>query len=216
PEGNVSCAVCGRTLLSGEHSQRYLQAGERREVCDLCQVRAENEGWIRDGAGQVATHGRYERGRTLISRLRPRRESRRRASEPYVESAPANGAEQRGLAPPPQEPRHVHAVPTSSELKLTRALELFNTSEHPRTIAGVARSLGMPAVSVRVLADRPSFVGVTVAWELCWYRYEVDLADESGTVRVSAQGYELAELEPEDQHSNAAADERGVLQFAVA
>ena len=39
-------------------------------------------------------------------------------------------------------------------------------------------------------------VGIVVAWELCWYRYEVDLADEAAGVRVAAQGYELDELPP--------------------
>ncbi|HEX3318507.1 MAG TPA: hypothetical protein VHR88_10835, partial [Solirubrobacteraceae bacterium] len=104
-------------------------------------------------------------------------------------------------------------VPTSDELKMSRALELFNVSEHPRTVAGVARSLGPPAVAVLPI-ERSSRVTVTVAWELCWYRYEVDLADERGGVRVADQGYELGELPESEQIANAAADDRGVLQAA--
>jgi hypothetical protein len=56
-------------------------------------------------------------------------------------------------------------------------------------------------------------VNVMIAWELCWYRYEVDLSDEVPTVRVSAQGYELDELEPEELQHNAIADDRGTLSL---
>src|SRR3712207_8579577 len=34
---------------------------------------------------------------------------------------------------------HVRAVPTNAELKMVRAIDVFNGSEHPRTVAGVAR-----------------------------------------------------------------------------
>ena len=54
-----------------------------------------------------------------------------------------------------------------------------------------------------------------VGWELTWYRYEVDLADERGGVRVADQGYELEELTDSEQVANAAADDRGVLQTAA-
>jgi hypothetical protein len=105
----------------------------------------------------------------------------------------------------------VHGIPTNAELKMARALELFNASEHPRTVAGVARSLGTPLIAVRPSETEGSVVGIVVAWELSWYRYEVDLADEVAGVRVVAQGAELAELEPEDRVATAAADERGEL-----
>jgi hypothetical protein len=97
---------------------------------------------------------------------------------------------------------------------MSSAIDAFNSSEHRRTISGVARSLGEPAVAVRPLANRPSIVDVVVAWELCWYRYEVDLSDELPSVRVAAQGYELDELEPEEREPNAVADERGSLKLA--
>jgi hypothetical protein len=133
---------------------------------------------------------------------RPSRESRSsRESRPAREPRPV------------REPRHVRAVPTSTEHKVSSAVALFNGSEHPRTVAGIARSLGVPGVSVLPVADRPSVVDVVIAWELCWYRYEVDLSDEVPTVRVSAQGYELDELEPEELQHNAIADDRGTLSL---
>ena len=44
---------------------------------------------------------------------------------------------------------------------------------------GVARSLGAPAVNIRSAEHVDGAVAIVVAWELCWYRYEVDLGDES-------------------------------------
>ena len=54
-------------------------------------------------------------------------------------------------------------------------------------------------------------VGIVVAWELCWYRYEVDLGDEGPSARRVAQGTELAELRARGPGANAAADEPGGL-----
>lgn len=120
-----------------------------------------------------------------------------------------------GEGEPHREPRHVRAVPTNAELKMARALEVFNGSEHVRTVGGVARSLGPPAVSVRPLPERPSVVGITVMWELSWYRFEVDLSDEAGGVLRAGHGNELAELTPEEHGLvNAAAHSRGELVLA--
>ena len=116
---------------------------------------------------------------------------------------------------PPRRPRHVRAVPTNADLKMQRALEVFNGSDHTRTVGGVARSLGAPAVSVRPRTDRPSVVAITVMWELSWYRFEVDLSDETPGVRRDAQGAELAELDDAERRANAGADERGTLHLSA-
>ena len=109
----------------------------------------------------------------------------------------------------------MRAVPTNAELKMERALDVFNASDHVRTVGGVARSLGPPAVSVRPLADRPSVVAIAVMWELSWYRFEVDLSDEGSGVRREGHGAELSDLAPDEQVVNAAADERGGLHLAA-
>ena len=230
---DVACDICGRTLLRGEHAEGYLAAGQRRQVCELCTARAQHEGWIRESGGDdlALRHPRGEgRGRSFLDRLRTRRErardvneeieaeevaptpppppSRRRDREREREEAPEPVAE------PPRRPRHVRAVPTNADLKMERALEVFNTSDHTRTVGGVARSLGAPVVCVRPLAERPSVVAITVMWELSWYRYEVDLSDEAGGVRRDAQGDELSELSAEEQAPNAAADDRGGLHLS--
>jgi hypothetical protein len=113
----------------------------------------------------------------------------------------------------PREPRHVRAVPTSIEHKISSAISLFNDSEHPRTVAGIARSLGLPDASVHPSDANGSVVHLLVAWELCWYRYEVDLRDEVPTVRAGDRGYELSELSELERQNNAIADERGRLRL---
>ena len=106
----------------------------------------------------------------------------------------------------------MHAVPTSVEQRTVSAIERFNRSEHPRTVAGVARSLGAPVVVVRPTEEQDSLISIVVSWELCWYRYEVDLSDGGAAVRLAGQGYELTEIPVEDRvEANAAADEYGAL-----
>lgn len=215
---DIACDVCGRTLLRGEHAEHFLAGGERRRVCDLCTARAQHEGWIREsGADDLELRQPRHERRPFMERLRASRRERVREAqppeeEPEVESPPVAQAP----APPPRrESRsHIRAVPTNAELKMQRAIDVFNASDHTRTVGGVARSLGAPAVCVRPRPDRPAVVSITVMWELSWYRFEVDLSDEAGGVRRDAQGDELSELVPEEQIANAAADERGALHLS--
>ncbi len=204
---DVACDVCGRTLLRGEHAEHFLAGGERRRVCDLCTARAQHEGWIREsGADDLEMrHPRHE-GRSFIDRLRSGRRPRDVHEETEVDEP---------VKPLPVEPRHIRAVPTNADLKMQRAIDVFNASDHTRTVGGVARSLGAPGVCVRPRPERPAVVSITVMWELSWYRFEVDLSDEAGGVRRDAQGDELSELIPEEQVVNAAADERGALHLGV-
>jgi hypothetical protein len=97
---------------------------------------------------------------------------------------------------------------------LQSALDGFNTSEYPRRIAGVARSLGAPDVTVRPVEYLSRAATIVVAWELCWYRYEVDLDNEPAATRLLGQGTELGELAREDRLANAVADEAGGLSMS--
>lgn len=225
---DISCDVCGRTLLRGERAEPFLAGGARRQVCELCTARAQHEGWIREsGADELTLRSSRHEGRTrLVDRLRSRRERAREVADAqaaqelaetgeHFDSPPAARAAEPGPPEPPRRPRHVRAVPTNAELKMERALEVFNSSDHVRTVGGVARSLGPPAVSVRPLAERPSVVAIAVMWELSWYRFEVDLSDEGSGVRREGQGAELGALTAEEQVANAAADERGGLHRAT-
>ncbi len=222
--------MCGRTLLRGERAEVYLHGGMRREVCELCTSRALHEGWIREGTLPPGDgrEGRPDRRRSFLSRLLTKREPAARSAEPATAIPEEFEARAPEPAPAPEvaprrervrerlrEPRHVRAVPTSAEHKIASAVELFNGSEHRRTIAGVARSLGAPTVSVRPAEEGLSLVNVVASWELCWYRYEVDLSEEVPAVRLSAQGYELDELPDEERSPNAVSDERGSLSLSA-
>lgn len=94
------------------------------------------------------------------------------------------------------------------------AIAVFNASEFPRRVAGVTRSLGAPLVNVRSAEHLASVVSIVVAWELCWYRYEVDLSEPVVEAQVIAQGTELAELARDDRRPNASAGESGKLELA--
>jgi hypothetical protein len=237
----LACDVCGRTLLRGEHGDVFLHAGVRRMVCELCTARAAHEGWIREGLDEATVRAGDDRGgrsRSLLARLRQRRHETAPAVERVVAAAHewpgGDDSGELGDAPPPEppspappppvvseplalprEPRSVHAVPTNADLKMARALDLFNASDHPRTIAGVGRSLGAPIVAVRPSATERSVVTIAVAWELSWYRFEVDLADEAAGVRLAEQGTELEELHAAEQTPNAAADDQGELHLVT-
>jgi hypothetical protein len=223
------CDVCGRTLLRGERAEVYLHGGARRWVCELCKSRALHEGWVREGTVPTYNQGSTgsERRRSLFGRLRARREvapapetsaPHEHESEREAPAAPSHSWPDPVCAPSAplrgnREPRHVRAIPSSPEQKTVSAIELFNSSEHTRTVSGVARSLGLPTVAISPSEIRPSLVNVVISWELCWYRYEVDLSDEVPSVRVADQGYELEELTAEERQANAVADDGGLLSL---
>ena len=224
----VTCDVCGRTILKGERAEAYLApGGHRHQVCDLCSLRAQHEGWIRESAaGDMPTRlPRSEPRRGVLRRLR-----RRRPQEP-VEPAPDHGnggeraeddegsapARERTERPPrlaeprsrPKDPRHVRAVPTTAQAKVERALDLFNGSSHQRTIAGLARTLGTPFVSAQPDTAQGSQVSVIVAWDLSWYRYRVDLGDEADPVMMLDKGEEIEQIDEGLRDWNARLDADG-------
>ncbi|HXN39726.1 MAG TPA: hypothetical protein VN892_16960 [Solirubrobacteraceae bacterium] len=108
---------------------------------------------------------------------------------------------------------HVAAQPAS---QLQLAVAAFNAGEHPRRVAGVARALGAPAVSVRHSEHARSVVTIVIAWELCWYRYEVDLDEAPPIAHAVGQGTELGELMREESVANALAQESGTLRLSDA
>ncbi|MBV9682425.1 MAG: hypothetical protein JO046_11585 [Solirubrobacterales bacterium] len=231
----VICDVCGRTLLRGEHPEIYIDGGARRSVCDLCKPRALHEGWLREGTVPTydASQDASRRRGGFLSRLRLRRERERPPQDPVADlpvseadpepPPPARAPRRREREPTrrearrlerepaTREPRHVRAVPMGAEQRIAAAIEVFNNSEHRRTVAGVARSLGAPTVSIHPNDDHRSVVQIVASWELCWYRYDVDLSDEEPVVRLAAQGYELDELSARERRANAAYDQHGAL-----
>lgn len=237
---HVTCAVCGRTMLKGERTESFLApGGDRHVVCELCFVRAEHAGWLRESAhGDTPARGpREQERRPLLSRLRRRSVEAEDADPPPQEAPHSPGGGPTGdvsdngeppapepepepeppPAPPaprrerPRGPRHVRAVPTTAEVKVERALEVFNASEHQRTVSGLSRSLGAPWVTAVADLEASSTVTVLVAWELSWYRYRVDLGEAVEAVALQAKGDELEDIEAELRAWNAGLDEQGAL-----
>lgn len=239
---DVACDVCERRLLRGEEPDIFIAAGRRRTVCELCAPRAAHEGWMResDTAALALPPMRPRRGRSFIDRLR--QVGRPAASPPEGRRARASSAERSPdyafLAPAaaeetPPAPRADHGAGEHAGIEdwavgaesgeaagadlppsyAESAVRTFNASEFPRRLAGVARSLGAPEVSVRSAEHLESVVRIVVAWELCWYRYEVDLSDGPAEARVLEQGSELSELPREDRLANAVAGESGALSL---
>jgi hypothetical protein len=239
---DVACDVCGRRLLRGEQPDVFLGGGQRRMVCELCVPRATHEGWLREAEErplEMRPSG-SRRTRSLLGRLRQLRESPGSPVSPDQSRLPADGSppitvDARdydnlydfldapvGTARDSQDPRDPlssdpevvdEAERSPAEHQLIRALEVFNRSEHPRRVAGVARSLGAPTVNAAAVPGPESLITLVVAWDLCWYRYQVDLDDEQAGAQLQAQGMELEELPAPQLHPNAAADERGELSL---
>jgi hypothetical protein len=230
-EEPVACDICGRTILKGERTEAFLApGGRRRTVCELCIPRADHEGWIRESAQNdlPATRVRPQQRRSFVGRIREMfdGDAGSDAEQAPVEAEEAPPVFDDEPAPPPRErererepapararreSRHIRAVPTTAEVKIERSLELFNASDHPRTIAGIARALGAPWVHASPDANAPSMVTIVVAWELSWYRYRVDLGDADEPTLLVEKGDELSELEEPLREWNALADDNGRL-----
>jgi hypothetical protein len=239
---DVACDVCARRLLRGEQPDVFIAAGRRLTVCELCAPRAAHEGWKRESDTREVTLPpmRPRRGRSLLARLRglagPAGE---RALVPDVALAPEaeeqpaqpfdlygngvgdGGAGAAGEAAATGEQDDVEQTPALNGHApapagdhLHVAVEVFNGSEYPRRVAGLARSLGTPLVTVREAEHLASIVDIVVAWELCWYRYAVDLGEERPLTVATGQGNELHELRHEEREGNASADESGALTLA--
>jgi hypothetical protein len=103
----------------------------------------------------------------------------------------------------------------SPQGRLDRATARFNASDVARTVAGLMRTLGPPRVSIGSAAGSPSEVRITVAWELCWYQWGVDLGDELRAVFQLGKGDELEQLDGSARQWNARAEEGGRLALGL-
>jgi hypothetical protein len=87
--------------------------------------------------------------------------------------------------------------------RLELAAERFNESEAAHVVSGLVRTLGDPCASIGAAAGSSSEVRVTVAWELCWYQWGVDLASASRPVFEIGKGREVEELDGSARQWNA-------------
>lgn len=224
---DVACDVCSRRLLRGEQPDHFIVDGRRRVVCELCAPRATLEGWRRESDQPDLTLPpmRPRRGRGLLHRLLGRAVGGSSSSETPLERELEPTFAQHGpydMLAEEQAPAQDHAfvlsepvssAPLASEY-VVQAVEVFNAGEYPRRMAGVARALGAPVVSVRQAEHLDSVVRIVFAWELCWYRYEVDFGEPDLLARSAGQGTELEELAREEREGNARATDSGVVSLA--
>jgi hypothetical protein len=221
---DLACDVCSRRLLRGEQPDYFIADGQRRLVCELCAPRATHEGWLREteAAAEVTLPPmRPRRGRSLLDRLigaarGPQSDGERPSRHEPVPTAPQD--EEYDLFAAPEGTAEAVPAPIVAEstgpAHHVQAVEAFNASEYPRRVAGVARSLGEPLVSVRSAEHLDSIVRIVVAWELCWYRYEVDTSEEPVFAQAIGQGTELEQLSREEREGNALAGPAGTLALA--
>jgi hypothetical protein len=185
------CAVCERTLLTGERALRFAPNGEEFvDVCPLCADIALEHGWIKEGSPTTPTvpNQRRRRRRGLASLFDPLRQ-------------------------PPDEP--VVAEPilrrlSAREQQMVEAADIFNASDYRRTVGGIAKSLGKPRASIVPLSGVSGELIVSVAWDISWYQYRVT-PDSAQPVRLAERGHELADLEATYQRWNAKVEDDGRL-----
>ena len=197
------CAICGRTILAGERVHDFIDDQEEKSVCELCVARAERLGWRPGNEPEPEPQGRSHEGR--LRRLLHRRD--RRPGAPAPITAPAL----------PKSPRRRPLPPPVDDLGFTpfqRAAARFNSSDAGRTVAGLTRTLGVPRASVGASAGAPEEVRITVAWELSWYQWSVDIADELSPVAELGKGGEVEQLDAAARQWNACVEQDGKLRLA--
>jgi hypothetical protein len=130
------------------------------------------------------------------------------APPPSATPAPLPDPAGRGMRPRRLQPD------LSPATRFERAIARFNSSDAGRTAAGLTRTLGAPSVSVGDLAGSGEIVRVTVAWELTWYQWGVDLGDELRPVFELEKGFEVAEIDAAARQWNASAHDGRIVMVA--
>ena len=182
------CAICERTLLLGERATRYSPNGDEGfvDVCQLCLDAALEYGWLKEGSPTTPT-------------IAPDRKRSRFSLGAFL------GVRSAADAPMASEPflRRL----SEAELAIVEAADRFNSSQYRRTVGGIAKSLGLPSVSIHALSGVNADVVVTIAWEISWYQYRVTA--DSAPVRLAERGHDPSELEATFTEWNAHMEEDG-------
>jgi hypothetical protein len=192
-------------------------------VCDLCRTKAQRAGWVRaDRAPEPSPDEQSDEKPRRRLRFRPRVSLVRNPPDDEhgdggekAEEAEedADGGRDRREPSRGRARRRRRGAAETPERRIRRAIDRFNRSEHRRTVAGLTRSLGSPRVAAITPADAPEQVRLTVAWDLSWYQWEVELSERETAVHSLGTGTEMSELGPADRAWNARAGEDGRLQL---
>jgi hypothetical protein len=209
----ATCAICGRTILAGERVLGFVDGGEERSVCELCVARAERLGWRPAGEPEPERPSDGHEGRLRgLLRRRERRPGAPAAMTPAPSPQPA--AEEKPEPPAPSRRSRPLLPDSSAPSPFERAVSRFNSSEGGRTVVGLTRTLGKPFASIGAAAGKPGEVRITVAWELSWYQWGVDIGDELRPVFQIDKGREIDQLDSAARQWNASVGEDGRLLLA--
>jgi hypothetical protein len=185
-----TCAICERTLLTGERAVRFAPNGDEFvDVCPLCQETALEHGWVKEGSPTSPTVPSDRRRRRGLAALF---DSRRNPPDEPVVAEPIL----RRLSP--------------REQQIVEAADIFNASDYRRTVGGIAKSLGEPRASIVLLSGVTGEIVVTVAWDISWYQYRVT-PDAAQPARLAERGHELSELDGSFKGWNARVEPDGRL-----
>ena len=164
----VTCAICARSLLVGERTERFSPDGiEYVDVCPLCRERALEAGWYREGGSGL--------------HVRPADPRRGVFAKLFKAAGVARGRCRRGAhAPPPVARGPGRRAGGVAVQRQPAPANGRRPDPQPGHTAGGDPSTG----------DRTAVV--TVCWDISWYQYDVD-ADESaagaaGRTRVRSRG----------------------------
>ena len=119
------------------------------------------------------------------------------------------------VAPPagPPTAEH-HNRPTFSLAEVQVAQKYFNESQFTQRIREVRKSLGKPKASLTKLVGAEPRALVTIAWDIIWYQYLVDLRRDipmDQRVALHREGMDLDELTAVFKDKNASVDDEGRL-----
>ena len=212
----VHCDYCERTLLLGESVATFRDGRETRLVCALCESDALKRGWLRDGQPDPPPQPREPRA-GLIDRLRRPKEEKR-AKDAAARPAPRHTL---GVVKLTGEEATVAERAKTREAERANAatqavvlsLEAFNASSYRRTVQGIARTLGAPRVSLVPLGGIRPDVVITIAWDISWYQYRVDV-EADPPVRLEGRGDDVTELAQQWRTWNAQHTEESGLVVA--
>jgi ribosome-binding protein aMBF1 (putative translation factor) len=152
----------------------------------------------------VSTEADQEQPSTVVAPAVP-------LSATAVSPPPPAAAVPTGPAPvPPPAPEETPHGFTLEAVQLTQ--RYFNDGVFVDKIRGVRRSLGKPRANLSRIAGHGVRVFVTVAWDIVWYQFVVDLArdlPQEERVSLFREGMDLAELASHFKESNTIVDEDG-------
>jgi hypothetical protein len=110
--------------------------------------------------------------------------------------------------------RHPPRVDLGPLTPFQRAVVRFNASDAGRSVTVLSRTLGTPRASVGSAAGAPGEMRVTVAWELSWYQWGVDIGDELRPVFELCKGGEIDQLDAAARQWNAVVGADGRLRLS--